>query len=79
MKGVFKVEGFKLNCVKSEKNEKIFGYVKEFIDSDKIEFKTVAAYMFAQVFKKYFNLKIEEFDRKFTFEGMIATFDTQIE
>eukprot|EP01080_Neovahlkampfia_damariscottae_P006477 gene6477-10482_t len=79
LKGVFTVEGFMLNCVRSTKTEKVFGYVKEFVGSEKVEFKTVPAYMFAQVYKKYFNLKIEEIDRKFTFEGMIATFDISIE
>jgi hypothetical protein len=79
MKNTFKVEGFHLNCVKSSKTEKIFGFVKEMINSPKVEFKAVPSFLFAQVFKKYYNLKIEELDRKFIHEGMLATFDLEIE
>jgi hypothetical protein len=79
MKNTFKVEGFQLNCVKSSKTEKIFGFVKEMINSQKVEFKVVPSFLFAQVYKKYYNLKIEEMDRKFIHEGMLATFDLEIE
>lgn len=73
--GFFKVEAFKLNSVESYK---VHGYVKEFILGDKkgkVEFKGVPIYHFSQVFKKYFGLKPHEYDKKFVYEGHLASFD----
>lgn len=70
-----KVEGFKLNCVESNK---VHGYVKEMILGEKkgkVEFKGTPIYYFPQVYKKYFGLKVNEYDKKFIFEGQVASFD----
>lgn len=52
-------------------------YVKEFTDG-KIEFKTIPGYLFAQLFKKWFNLPINQNDLSFFFEGQVAIFKDPI-
>ena len=74
-----KVEVFELKVIDNEKTGKVAGYVKEFLfDShskgQKFEIKSIPGYLFAQAYKKYLGLPIEENDLVFTYEGMVASF-----
>ena len=65
-----KIEPFTLKTI----GEKKF-FVKESCDGINIDFKSVQSYFFMQAFKKYHNAPINEMDRKFYFDGALATFD----
>jgi hypothetical protein len=63
----------------SKKTKKTYAYVKEFLNKNGVEFKTVPTFLFAQVFKKYYNLEILEIDRKFIYEGFVAILQDTID
>jgi len=75
---IIKVEPFKIIQLKSD-----FPYfIKEVFDKQQtspdqhtVEFKGIPAYLFAQCFKYYYKLPLNEMDRKFLSNGMRATFD----
>jgi hypothetical protein len=72
-----KVEAFTLASI--GENDRVAGFSKEFkFDSNSkgllFELKGVAGYLFAQAYKKYKGLPIEQNDLLFTYEGMIAFF-----
>lgn len=73
-----KVEVFKLSAIENEKNGQVAGYVKEFLfnsNSKRLSFelKAVPGYLFAQAYKRYLGLPIEENDLVFMYEGMVAS------
>lgn len=49
-------------------------YVKEFLNSNEIEFKACPSVYMPQIYKKYFNLDLHEYDLHFYFEDRIAKF-----
>lgn len=53
-------------------------FVKESCIGDGVDFKSIQSYFFMQVYKKYINEPINTMDKKFYFDGMIATFDKGI-
>ena len=56
-------------------------YVREYIDDKGIykrEFKKCPSTIFPQLYKKYYNIEIDEIDRKFYYENQICTFDKSI-
>ena len=59
--------------IKALSNPSKFGYVKEHING-KIEFKSTSKVFFAQAFKEYFNLPLNEKDLTFYYEGQLAKF-----
>lgn len=64
----YRLETFLLNNID---NRKLF--VKEYLNG-KIEFKGIPSYHFLQVYKKYFNLELDEKDLQFIHEGELSTF-----
>jgi len=46
--------------------------------NEKVEFKAIPTHFFAQAYKKFIKQQITEYDKKFFFEGMLATFDKDI-
>ena len=78
-KDILKVEGFQLKSIKSKKLDgKLFGFVKEHVNSKKIEFKACSKVFFPQIYKHYMNLKPNEYDKKFKSDSFLATFDDYI-
>lgn len=73
----FRVEKFKFDRVGDD-----FDYfVKKTINEDgneKMEFKSVPGHFFPQVYKKYFNMPINEYDLLFYHEGYLAQFKEPI-
>ncbi|MBK06717.1 MAG: hypothetical protein CL920_16210 [Deltaproteobacteria bacterium] len=53
-------------------------FVKAFLDSEKVEFKAIPGYLLPQCYKHYFGQPIEAYDLLFTFEGMLAAFQTTL-
>lgn len=51
-----------------------YGYVKEYVDEEKVEFKGVPACFMAQAYKKHFQLPLEQNDLLFFYEGRVAAF-----
>lgn len=51
-----------------------FGFIKENIFNKSIKFKSVSKQYFAQAYKEYFNLPINEKDLTFYYEGKLAKF-----
>jgi hypothetical protein len=73
-----KIEGFQLRCMES-KTGRVVGFVKEFVDDRRPDFKSVPAFLFAQVFKKYYGISnVTEFDKKFMYEGFLCTLDEDL-
>lgn len=70
-----RVEAFELIAQNPHKK---LGFVKNGTDGT-IEFKGVTDIFFAQAYKKYFNIPLQENDLKFFHEGQLATFLSPIE
>lgn len=68
-----RIEGFELEQIHPEKSY----FIKRSFHDD-ITFKSVPQIFFAQVFKHYVGLSINEIDRSFFHEGMKATFQKSI-
>lgn len=68
-----KIDAFTLKSIGGRKF-----FVKENLLDGTVDFKSIQSYFFIQVYKKYFNKPINEMDRKFYFDGNIATFDKGI-
>lgn len=56
-----------------------YGYVKEYVDNGKIEFKGVPASFMAQAYKNYLNEPLDDRDLLFFYEGRVASFVRDIE
>lgn len=67
----FKIEVFELLSVSEIKE---YGYVKKF-DDGKVKFTGVSKNYFAQCFKYYYGLPIEDRDLKFYMDGVVATYE----
>lgn len=65
-----KVDAFTLTSIGGRKF-----FAKESCIGNNVDFKSIQSYFFMQVYKKYLNKPINEMDKKFFFDGMIATFD----
>lgn len=63
---------FQIFKLKSIDGRKFF--VKESLNSSKVEFKAIQSYFFMQVYKKYIGKPITEQDKVFYFDGMLASF-----
>lgn len=70
----YRVEHFKLSKIDEENNF----YVKNINDGEKIEFKNIQGHLFHQVYKKYKNLEINNYDLLFYHEGQLAEFKHSI-
>ena len=68
-----KVQAFTLKSVGDKKF-----FVKENCLDGTVEFKSVPAFYFMQIFKKYFNKPIEPYDMMFNFEGYVAEFKEKV-
>lgn len=69
----YRVEPFTINRISDEYDF----FVKKTItedNSEKLEFKNVAGHLFAQVYKKYFDMQVNEYDMMFYHEGFLAQF-----
>lgn len=69
----FRIEKFSFDRVSDEYDY----FIKTTIKADgqeKVEFKNTPAFIFAQVFKKQFNLPINDYDMLFYHEGFLAQF-----
>lgn len=69
----FRVETFNINKI----NEHHDFFVKKSYNKDmqeKIEFKNVPSYLFAQVFKEYYGLELNNNDMCFMYEGFLVEF-----
>lgn len=64
----YRLETFKLNNIDDRKL-----FVKEYLNG-KIEFKGIPSFHFLQVYKKYFDLPLDEKDLQFIHEGELSTF-----
>jgi len=74
-----KVEVFDLKCIEDDRTKRVAGYVKEFLfnshsKGQAFEIKSVPGYLFAQAYKTYLGLPIEDNDLCFMYEGMVASF-----
>jgi len=69
---ITKVEAFELNSIENKNY-----FIKNYIDG-KIEFKAIPSYLFIQVYKKYLCKEITNFDKKFYFNGILATMDENV-
>jgi len=67
-----RVESFTLKSIGDKKF-----FAKENIDGS-VEFKGIPAYFFMQVYKKYMDLPIEDMDKTFYHDGMLATFNKTV-
>jgi hypothetical protein len=67
-----KIESFKLESISERKY-----FVKKY-DNNDIDFKGIPSTVFFQVFKKYHNQDITEYDKTFFFDGMLATFKSEV-
>jgi len=54
-------------------------YIKEYYESNKVEFKSTPVVYFAQVYKNYFNMELTDYDLMFYYEGNIAKFLNKLE
>jgi len=54
-------------------------FVKEFYDSNKVEFKNIPVVYFAQIYKNYFNMELTDYDLMFYYEGNVAKFLNKLE
>jgi len=68
-----KVDAFTLKSIGGRKF-----FVKEGCLDNSVDFKSIQSYFFMQVYKKYLDKPITDMDKKFYFDGMIATFDKGI-
>jgi hypothetical protein len=89
-----KVEGFKLNQLASDQlffvkeivdkskfvnlRYQLLIIPRNDVVFSEVQFKCVSTCFFAQCFKHYFKKPITEQDRKFTFNGCLATFDKSL-
>ncbi|NCQ52186.1 hypothetical protein GW796_09910 [archaeon] len=69
----FRVEKFHFDRVSDDFNYFLKSTTKE-NGEEKLEFKNTQSFMFAQVFKKQFNLPLNEYDMLFYHEGLLANF-----
>jgi hypothetical protein len=69
---------FNLSIFKLVQIENTDCYVKEFIDSEKVEFKKCSKVFFAQHYKKYFKQPIEDYDLHFYYECQICKFKSPL-
>ena len=65
-----RIEAFTLKSIGGKKF-----FVKENCIDNSVDFKGIQSYFFMQVYKTYLQKNIEEIDKKFYFDGLLATFD----
>jgi hypothetical protein len=65
-----RIEAFTLKSIGGKKF-----FAKENCIDSSVDFKGIQSYFFMQVYKTYLQKPIEEIDRKFYFDGLLATFD----
>ncbi len=74
---ILKVEGFQLKHLNAPHRTTV-GFVKEYVDGRRPDFKKTYQTYFAQVFKHYFKLPVTPHDRVFIFDGFISSMDTYL-
>jgi hypothetical protein len=73
----FRIEKFSFEKIDQEHDF----YLKKITDengNNKVEFKNVPSYFFAQVYKKAFQLEVQEYDLMFYYEGLLAKFQENL-
>ena len=72
----FRVEEFEFNRI--DENHDFFVKKTQTKDGVKTEFKNVPGHVFAQVYKKYLNQEVNDFDLLFYHEGLLAQFKEKL-